>query len=268
LGHHVVRELLDEGHDVVAVDVSTEGIDPRAQVSTHDIFSDPKGLVDQFGAPDVLVHLAWKDGFSHNSYAHMDNLSSHFVFLRTMVELGCPQISVMGTMHEVGYWEGAITESTPCNPLSQYGVAKNALRQSMTLLAQSLGFRLLWLRAYYIVGDDARGNSIFAKITQAAAEGQKEFPFTSGKNKCDFIDIDELAAQIATASTQDRVTGIVNVCSGVPVSLADRVEQFIADHEYDITLAYGTFPDRPYDSPEVYGDATRIREIMAGAEDA
>lgn len=265
MGRHVVSKLLDEGHDVAAVDISTEGIDPRAHVSTHNIFGDTRGLIEEFGVPDVLIHLAWKDGFSHNSYAHMDNLSSHFVFLRTMVESGCPQISVMGTMHEVGYWEGAITASTPCNPLSQYGVAKNALRQAMILLSQSLDFRLLWLRAYYIVGDDARGNSIFAKITQAVASGAKEFPFTSGKNKCDFIDIDELATQIAVASTQDSITGIINVCSGKPMSLGDRVEQFIADHGYDIKLAYGTFPDRPYDSPEVYGDATQIQAIMAGA---
>lgn len=42
----------------------------------------------------------------------------------------------MGTMHEVGYWEGAIDEHTPCNPQSQYGIAKNAMRQSLMLTAK------------------------------------------------------------------------------------------------------------------------------------
>ena len=36
----------------------------------------------------------------------------------------------MGTMHEVGYWEGAINENTPCKPQSQYALPRTPLRQS------------------------------------------------------------------------------------------------------------------------------------------
>lgn len=76
---------------------------------------------------------------------------------------GLSDLTVMGTMHEVGYWEGAIEDDTPCNPLSQYGIAKNALRQSMMLSLQGSSCNLHWLRAYYITGDEAHGSSIFAK---------------------------------------------------------------------------------------------------------
>ena len=169
-------------------------------------------------------------------------------------------------MHEVGYHEGAIDDDTPCNPLSQYGVAKNALRQSLMLLTQMQPFRLYWLRAYYIVGNDVRGNSIFSKIAQAARDGEKLFPFTTGKNQYDFISVEDLATQIVAASVQDNITGIINVCSGHPISLADRVEQFIKDNGYDIELEYGKFPDRAYDSPVIYGDSTKIETIMARDE--
>lgn len=47
------------------------------------------------------------------------------------------------------------------------------------------------------------------------------------------------------------------------MSLADRVEQFIKDHNLEIELNYGAFPDRPYDSPCEYGDATKINQILA-----
>ncbi len=97
---------------------------------------------------------------------------------------------------------------------------------------------------------------------QAEQEGKKEFPFTSGKNKYDFIEVDELAEQIAKASTQDQFTGIINVCSGNPISLADRVEQFIKERKLNIKLSYGAFPDRPYDSKIVYGDNSVIKQIM------
>lgn len=45
---------------------------------------------------------------------------------------------------------------------------------------------------------------------QAVEDGKEEFPFTSGENKYDFIDIKDLAMEIVAASTQDEITGIIN----------------------------------------------------------
>lgn len=261
IGRHVVNQLVESGHDVLANDIVKDLQSGVAQ-SDFSIFSGDPNIFFEAGEPDVLIHMAWKDGFIHNSPAHMQNLSDHVVFLRNMAKAGCKRIAVMGTMHEIGYWEGKVDEDTPCAPLSQYGIAKNALRQSMLLLSNELEFNLYWLRAFYIYGDDMRGSSIFSKITQASAEGKKEFPFTSGKNQYDFISIYDLASQIAAASTQDKVTGIINTCSGVPVSLGEQVERFIKENHMDIKLVYGAFPDRPYDSPIVVGDSTLINKIM------
>lgn len=264
IGHHVVKAFLDAGYRVMVNDLNYKGIDERAERREGDIFSGDKDIYCQMGEPDLLVHLAWRDGFVHNSGAHMKDLSKHVVFLQNMIDGGVKSVSVMGSMHEVGYWEGAIKEDTPCSPQSMYGVAKNALRQFLLLYAKDKETVVHWLRAYYIYGDDARGSSIFAKIVQAAEDGKKTFPFTTGKNKYDFIHIDRLAEQIMKASVQEKVTGIINVCSGNPVSLGEKVEEFIKGHGYDITLEYGAFPDRPYDSPGVWGDSEKIQQIMKG----
>lgn len=262
IGRHVVKELLNMGHQVVAVDFSHKDIDERAEFSNVAIFSGDRDIYEQLGKPDACIHMAWKDGFVHNSQEHMKNLSSHFRFLIDMAEAGCKNISVMGTMHEVGFWEGKIDENTPCNPLSQYGIAKNALRQSLLLATKDLDVNIFWLRAYYILGDDTKNSSIFTKLLQVAEDGKKEFPFTTGQTKYDFIDVKRLAKMIAVASTQSKYTGIINVCTGNPVSLADRVEEFIKEHNLDIKLKYGAFPERPYDSKIVYGDSTKIEKIM------
>ena len=39
-------------------------------------------------------------------------------------------------------------------------------------------------------------------------------------------------------------------------------ERFIREHKLNIRLEYGAFPDRPYDSPGVWGDASVIRQIL------
>ena len=266
IGGHVVKSLLELGHQVTVCDLNVTDVDGRASVIEADLFGETSGIYEKLGSPDVCIHLAWRDGFVHNSPNHIGDLSAHYRFLTAMVDGGLKHLAVMGTMHEVGYWEGAIDESTPCNPLSMYGIAKNALRQAMMLYCKDKDCKLYWLRAYYILGDDTRNHSIFAKLLQADGEGKNLFPFTSGKTKYDFITVDELAKQIAAASTQEEITGIINCCSGEPVSLADRVEQYIKEHHLSIRLDYGKYPDRPYDSPIIYGDNTKIRAIL-GSKD-
>ena len=263
IGRHVVKALLDAGQEVIASDLHLNDVDDRAQKIVTNIFEPGDGLFATLGSPDVCLHMAWRDGFKHNSDNHMGDLSSHYRFIKTMLESGLKQIAVMGTMHEVGYWEGAIDENTPCHPASMYGIAKNALREATLMLAKEHNAVAQWIRAYYIVGDDARGNSIFSKLLQAAQEGKTTFPFTTGKNKYDFINVDELAHQITAVVSQSEVDGIINCCTVQPITLAERVERYIKDNDLNITLDYGAFPDRPYDSPGVWGDAAKIKQILS-----
>lgn len=263
IGRHVVAELLCQGHRVIASDFKNQGLPDGVEFTDYPIFDGSPDIFDKLGRPDVLIHLAWKNGFIHNSPTHMEELSKHIVFLNHMVDAEIWSISVMGSMHEIGYWEGAIDADTPCNPLSQYGIAKNALRQSMLRYAEGKNVNFHWLRAFYIFGDDQNGSSIFAKLQQAVKAGQKTFPFTSGKNRYDFIYIDDLAKQIVAASLQDHKNGVINICSGEPKALADQVEWYIKEYELPITLEYGKFPDRPYDSPAVWGDNSDIEQILS-----
>lgn len=266
IGRHVVEQLLDMGADVLAADFNFDGVDERAQKVEAPIFSGDENIYEQMGKPDVCIHLAWRNGFVHNADSHIEDLPNHYTFLKNMIEGGLKQVVVMGTMHEVGYWEGAIDENTPTNPLSLYGIAKNALRQMTELLAKKSEVCFQWIRGYYIIGDDIKSNSIFSKIVQAEQAGNKTFPFTSGKNLYDFISLEELAKEIASVGLQKEVTGIINCCSGKPVSLAEQVESFIKEHGFKIRLEYGAYPDRAYDSPGIWGDAEKIKQIMSKVE--
>ena len=263
IGRHVVKTLLDKGVEVIACDIVCYDVDERAERRSLNLFELPEGNVwEQLGSPDVCLHMAWRNGFVHNAHTQMGDISAHYNFMTAMIDGGLKQLAVMGTMHEVGYWEGAIDENTPCNPISMYGIAKDALRRAMIQYTTQKGCILQWLRAYYILGDDRKNNSIFCKLLNASDEGKNTFPFTTGKNKYDFITVDELAHLISAAVMQNEINGVINVCKGEPVSLAERVEQFIKDYGLDIKLEYGTFTDRPYDSPCEYGDPTKINEIL------
>ena len=266
IGVHVVKELLARGCEVVACDIGFDSLPAEVTKLSADIFAKYSDIYDLAGQPDTLIHLAWRNGFRHNAETHISDLSAHVNFLTQMINDGVKNISVMGSMHEVGYWEGAITADTPTNPMSFYGIAKNSLRQTMEIIVKNTDVNFHWLRGYYIYGDDCRSSSVLGKILEAEARGQKEFPFTSGKNLYDYISVDELAKQIVAASLQNKYCGIINCCSGEPISLGEMAEKFIKLHNLKIKLQYGAFPDRTYDSPGVWGDASTINKILCEEE--
>lgn len=261
LGQGVVKALLEKGQDVIATDFRLTNVDDKATKIEGNLFEieDP---YEYYNKPDIVLHMAWRDGFIHYSDNHILDLPKHYEFIKKLVDSGLKKIVVMGSMHEIGFWEGAIDENTPCNPLSLYGISKNALRDMVKMLAKQKNINYQWLRGYYIVGNSQYGSSIFSKITAAANEGKKEFPFTMGQNQYDFINYEDFCNQVASAISQDEINGVINICSGKPEKLADRVERFIKENNYDIKLIYGAFPDRPYDSKAVWGNNLKIENIL------
>ncbi|NLP83913.1 NAD(P)-dependent oxidoreductase [Microbacterium sp. CFH 90308] len=267
IGRHVVRSILERGDDVLAVvrqpDPELAAELGRDRIMQADVFDLDTSDWTRLTACDALMHLAWRDGFVLRSRAHGEDVSRHYEFLLRSADEGIGRIAVLGTMHEIGYWEGAIGEDTPSNPTTPYGIAKHALRRLLETSLEGSETSLAWLRCYYITGDDERSNSVFNKILLAEGRGDTTFPFTSGRNLYDFSDVADLADQLVTAALDRQALGVIDCCSGTPQSLADAVEGFIAARGLSIRLEYGAFPDRPFDSPGVWGDPTRISAIMA-----
>ena len=62
LGRGVVKQLLDDGMEVIATDLSTDLVDKRAKHISCDLFT-IKEPYDYFEQPDVVLHMAWRDGY-------------------------------------------------------------------------------------------------------------------------------------------------------------------------------------------------------------
>ena len=262
IGKHVINILENNNIEYIATDYHFDKCDEKH--IECDLFSEQIDFYEFFHQPDIVLHLAWRDGFVHNSDKHMEDLSKHYIFLKKLIISGVNQVAVLGTMHEIGYYEGEVDENTPCNPLSKYGIAKNALRKSIELLCLENKVVYQWIRAFYIYSNDTTSNSIFSKIIKSNQENKTTFPFTTGKNKYDFITVEELSNQIVSVIQQSTIKGIINCCSGKPISLSEKVEEFIKENELQIQLEYGMYPERAYDSPLIYGNNIKIKKILEG----
>ena len=83
IGRHVVKNALDRGYRVIAADFNFKGVDERAEFCDVPLFGGDADLYRKLGSPDVCIHLAWRDGFRHNSAAHMKDLSALVTFFNT-----------------------------------------------------------------------------------------------------------------------------------------------------------------------------------------
>ncbi|MGH6761884.1 MAG: NAD-dependent epimerase/dehydratase family protein [Phyllobacterium sp.] len=261
VGRHVADALLNKGHEVVIVSRSSEKQATKAQYLQMDILEAGEGVFELLDRPDVLIHLAWEDGFNHSSRVHLDNLPKHISFLRNMLAGGLKHIVGVGTMHEIGFHVGPVFETTPTFPQHAYGVAKNHLRLVQSLLCKEYHAIDHWIRCFYIYGDDHLNNSIFAKLLRAEAEGKSEFPLNTGELLYDFIDVTKLGELIADVSQQRDVTGIINCCTGNPISLRTMVLRFIDENKLKITPVWGAFPLRAYDSRAIWGDVGKLELV-------
>ncbi|UXN66754.1 hypothetical protein N8E89_19290 (plasmid) [Phyllobacterium sp. A18/5-2] len=104
-------------------------------------------------------------------------------------------------------------------------------------------------------------NSIFTKLLKAEAEGKSEFPLNTGELLYDFIHVNELGAMIADVAEQREISGIINCCSGDPISLKTMVLRFIAENNLTIKPIWGAFPLRPYDSRAIWGDTQKLQSV-------
>ncbi|WP_022711832.1 NAD(P)-dependent oxidoreductase [Pseudochrobactrum sp. AO18b] len=261
VGRHVVNALLDRNAKITVATRNPYIFKEEVEIFSGNILESSPNIFKETGSPDVLIHLAWEDGFVHSSSKHLENLPSHIQFIKNMFEGGLKQIVNIGTSHEVGFHVGPVDENTPTRPKHAYGIAKNHLRDVQLLLCEQYGVINQWVRCFYIYGDDAYNNSIFTKILDAERRGEKNFSLNSGELLYDFIHVEELGKMIADVAGQKEVDGIINCCSGDPVTLKTMVLNFIKDNKLNINPVWGEFPLRAYDSRALWGDAEKITKI-------
>lgn len=264
IGRYVVEALSEHGQQVVVIvrDSTSVNFSPGVHVVESDLWELNLEDIKLHLEGSTLIHLAWQDGFTHTSDAHMGQLSNHYFFVKSCIEAGVKKVVGLGTMHELGPKTGLVAEDEVANPINQYGIAKNALRLSLEELCEREDVVFLWLRCFYILGDDSRNHSVFSKMLELEAAGARNMPLTLGTTKFDFIEVDELGKVIARVSEFEESKGIINIGSGKVISFREQLEIFHQKNNLTISLEFGAFPERQGISEGCWPDIDRLVSLL------
>lgn len=264
VGRHVVSALLERDDEVVAISRHPDATNDDAVTPIAFDITDAGGLtLEQLGNPDALVHLAWGGLPNYRSAHHLEReLRIHSSFLQSCIQSGINRILVAGTCLEYGLQSGELSESMSCKPVTTYAQAKCALHEYLLELAQRHSFELCWLRMFYLYGDGQFPTSLYSQLKSALETGKKSFDMSAGDQVRDFIDVDVAARQIAALTHINAAQGVMNICSGDPIRVVDKVREWLSDWRADITLNLSVYPYPDYEPHSFWGNPNRLKGIL------
>ena len=219
--------------------------------------------LEPFGRPDYLIHLAWEGLPNYRQLHHIEtNLPAAYRFLKGMIQLGLKNLTVVGTCFEYGVQNGCLSETLPANPTTCYGIAKDSLRRFLEALHSQYAFRLTWTRLFYMFGKGQRPDSLIPSLDRAIDDGEKVFNVSSGEQLRDFLPVEDVAERIARITLNSCFDGIVNICSGKPVSIRKFVENHLIERNAEIQLNFGHRPMAAHEPVAFWGDAGRQDALL------
>ena len=201
---------------------------------------------------------------SDRSLHHFESeLPAQYRFLRALVDGGLARLVVTGTCYEYGMASGELVESQTVQPANPYAHAKNVLRQQLEYLRASCGsFALTWARLFYMYGNGQASTSLYPQLVAALRRGDATFAMSRGEQLRDFLPVEEMARLLIDVALAPTADGIVNICSGTPVSVRRLVEQWIAQSGRDIALELGRYRYPDYEPLAFWGSTQRLRQIV------
>ena len=268
IGNYVVRELLKQDHQVITTSKNSEKARmyewfSQVQYIPYDLNIVHENLFQFFRKPDMLIHLAWEGLPNYEELFHLErNLPKNYFFLKNMIENGLKKVVVTGTCFEYGMQSGALKENLETKPNNSYALAKDCLRKFLEQLQKKIDFDLKWIRIFYLYGNGQSSNSILSQLEAALERKDKIFNMSGGEQLRDYMPIEKAAEHIVKISMQDKIGGIINCCSGKPISIRKLVENYLAEKNKSIELNLDYYPYPDYEPMAFWGDNTKLKSII------
>jgi len=268
IGNYVVRELLKQGHQVMTTSKNSEKARmyewfSQVQYISYDLNVVQENLFQFFREPDVVIHLAWEGLPNYKDLFHFErNIFTNYRFLKNLLEDGLKSLTVTGTCMEYGLQNGCLSEDTPTKPTTPYSFAKDTLRKFLEQLQQKYHFSFKWIRLFYMYGKGQNPSSLLPQLDKALDRGDEIFNMSGGEQLRDYLPVEKVAEYVNEISLQNKVLGIINCCSGKPISIRKLVENHMKNRGKTIKLNLGYYPYSDYEPMAFWGDNTKLKSII------
>ncbi|NVM34369.1 MAG: NAD(P)-dependent oxidoreductase [Candidatus Lokiarchaeota archaeon] len=270
IGNYVIKELVKRN----LFEIIATSLDPLNKVKNFEWFKDVKYIIQDlnkskedyfafFENPDILIHLSWQSLPNYKSLFHIErNLFTNYFFIKNIIKNGLKNLNLIGTCLEYGMQEGSLSENMVTNPITAYGLAKDTLRKFIEELNKTFEFNYKWIRLFYVYGKGQNPKSLLPQLDRALDNNEVIFNMSQGDQLRDYLPVEKVAEYIVEISLQNNVNGIINCCSGEPISIKKLVENHLNKRKINIKLNLGYYPYPDYEPMAFWGDNTKLKKIL------
>jgi nucleoside-diphosphate-sugar epimerase len=266
IGQNLIPILLGGGHHITVLARKKEKASnfhwyKKVRFITYNILDISKPL-PPIGEHDAIIHLAWTGLPNYKSLFHFEtNLPANYRFLKDIIGRGVNHVLVSGTCFEYGMQSGCLSEEIQTQPSNPYALAKDTLRKFLESLEKEKSFNLQWARLFYMYGPGQSHLSLLSQLDEAIERKDKIFNMSGGEQLRDYLSVQEVARKLAVLAEHPKCNGIVNICSGKPISVRRLVEQQLSIKNKKIRLNLGYYPYSDYEPMAFWGNNSKYNTM-------
>jgi nucleoside-diphosphate-sugar epimerase len=268
IGSHLLRGLLERGHDAQGWDAFTDFYDPALKqenarglpVARVDLAKDSLDL-EGF---DGVFHLAGQPGVRSFGDVFPDYVRDNVLASERLFEAAAAAgvRTVLASSSSI-YGDTAAyptPEETTPRPLSPYGITKLASEHLAYAYRHEFELDYVVLRYFTIYGPAQRPDMALARMVDCLVRGRPFVLFGDGTQSRSFTYVDDAVEATVMAMEKGPAGAVYNVGGGVEVSVLEAIEALAATAGK--RLDFVESPRREGDATRTAADTSRIRSDL------
>jgi len=264
IGSHLLRALLERGHEATGYDAFTDYYDPA--LKEENAAGLPIGRVDlvdgdiDLEGVDGVFHLAGQPGVRSfgsvfPTYVRQNVLASQRLFEAAVAAGARTVLASSSSIYGDAASYPTPEETTP-RPLSPYGITKLACEHLAHAYGVEFGLDAVTLRYFTIYGPRQRPDMALARMVACVAEGRPFELFGDGSQSRSFTYVDDAVEATIAAMEGGSAGRTYNVGGGEEVSVLQALEALaaVAGRRLEVVRS----PRREGDAARTAADTSRI----------
>ena len=249
IGFPLVKALLNKGYQVIAVVRKNSKSNSKLDEISNDALEIIECDMDNYNTlsnkisnkVDICMHIAWNGTRvpeRDDAEIQKKNYDNSIALFNAASLLGCSRFISIGSQAECGKCEGIVTEEYNCNPITEYGKAKNKLLKELLKLGKEKNITIGWLRLFSAYGPNDYEKTMIISSTKAMLNNEA-VDLTLCEQNWNYIYLDDVIQLLIALAEKDYESGIFNACSNENYKLKKYVEMMKSITNSTSTLNYG-----------------------------
>lgn len=209
---------------------------------------------------DIFVSVAWEGtrGINRNDEMLQSKNYIHALNgIKAAFALNCKEIILVGSQAEYGKHSHRISETTKCEPVTEYGKWKLKLYNKVEKICSELNIKYKEVRLFSIYGPGDYYNTMIMSTIDKMLRNE-DCEFTAATQIWDYLYIDDAIEGIMALIDADCANGVYNIGSGEARQLKEYIFDIKSVINSSSKMIFSTAEHQEFDKLYVCPDVEKL----------